>query len=121
MENLKQLLTKVNKDNPSEFDVRLVSLKKFYNDLKKSGNIDEWKRFKLIVHLYPNVLYRNSFRSIESMVHSPNGKRMAIRDRKTFTKYEEYALKRYYGSEIPNSSYLMFYISDLYDYFGLKH
>ena len=121
MENIKQLLKKINKENPSENDIKMISLRDYYVGLKKDGKIDEWKRLRLLHHLYPEMVYKNNFRSIRDAVHEPIGKLMALRDKHTFTKYEEYTLKKFYHGEIPNYSYVTFCISDLYDYFGLKY
>lgn len=119
MENLKDLISKVNRENPTEFDLRVISLTEFYKGLKKDKNMKALRRLKLLLYLYPTLVYKNSFRNIESIVLDPSGKKLSIRDRKEFSPLEIHLLKKNYG-EIPENRYaVVFRVSDLYEYFGL--
>lgn len=121
MENLKELVAKVNTEHPTEDDLRVLSMRKFYLDLKRNRKYKEWRILKLLVSLYPNFIKRNNFRTIEDTINNPRGKTIVIRDRHEFTKFEEYALKKRYGNNIPTRYSVSFSLSDLLDYFKIKY
>ena len=120
MDNLKKLLEKVNTTNPTEFDIRIVSLKNFYISLKKEKQIKNLRRLKLLLYLYPKILEENSFRIIEGIVLNPKEKTIRIKTRNTYASYEEYAIKKRYANRPIPSGSIVFAASDLYEYFGLN-
>lgn len=121
MESLKELLSKVDKTHPTEMDVKITSIAKFYNDLKLNGDIKKFKRLKLLYHLYPSVFTKNKFMNIESVVNNPLNSRMVIRDRCSYTAFEEYAIKKSNNGQIPYyAGSVSFKVSDLYEYFGIS-
>jgi hypothetical protein len=121
MENLKELVAKVNTENPTENDLRVLSIKKYYLNLKRDRKYKEWRILKLLVCLYPNFIKKNNFRVIEDTINNPRGKTVVIRDRHEFTRFEEYALKKKYGDSIPTRYSVSFSLSDLLDYFEIKY
>lgn len=120
MKNLKELVAEVNIEHPTENDLRALSLKKFYLELKRDRKYKEWRILKLLVNLYPNFFERNNFRTIEDTINNPRGKTIVIRDRHEFTRFEEYALKKRYGNDIPSRYSVCFSLSDLLEYFDIK-
>lgn len=120
MKNLKELVAEVNTEHPTEDDLRVLSLKKFYLELKKDRKYKEWRILKLIVSLYPNFIKKNNFRTIEDTINNPRGKTIVIRERHEFMKCEEYALTKRYGNNIPTRYSVSYSLSDLLEYFGIK-
>lgn len=120
MKNLKELVAEVNTEHPTENDLRILSLKKFYVSLKRDRKYKEWRILKLLVSLYPNFFERNNFRTIEDTINNPRGKTIVIRDRHEFTRFEEYALKKRYGNNIPTRYSVSFSLSDLLEFFGIN-
>lgn len=122
MENLKQLISKIDANSPTPLDMRVLSFKHYYLDLRKNKDMKKIKRLKLVFSLYPNILLKNDFRHITSLVETPSNVFMKIRDvSRSLTKFEEYALLKNYGVNLPstNCSPLKYKLSDLYEYFGV--
>ena len=120
MKSIKEMLKEVNKDNPSEIDLRVISLTNYYNDLKKKKDIKKLRRLKLLVHLYPKMITKNSFRLIQEIVENPGIQTFIIRNTENITSVERGLIQKFYG-QIPYTESLKatFKVSDLYEKFGL--
>ena len=120
MESLKNLMGKIDPKNPSDFDIRLISLKNYYVSLKKKKDIKKLRRLKLLLYMYPKMLERNNFRSIEMVVEDPSDRTLWVRDKEHMSAVEyRLANKLFNGRFSPDSLKIMFRVSDFYDYFGL--
>ena len=120
MESLKNLMGKIDLKNPSDFDIRLISLKNYYVSLKKKKDIKKLRRLKLLLYMYPKMLERNNFRSIEMVVEDPADRTLWVRDKEHMSAVEyRLANKLFNGRFSPDSLKIMFRVSDFYDYFGL--
>ena len=119
MENLKKLMEKINTNNPSDFDIRLISLKNYYVSLKKNRDIKKFRRLKLLVHLYPKLIERNNFHSIQAIVENPLDRTLVIREKEHIMAIEYNLAKKYNCNFNPDYLQAVFRVSDLYDYFGL--
>lgn len=120
MESLKNLMGKIDPKNPSDFDIRLISLKNYYVSLKKKKDIKKLRRLKLLLYMYPKMLERNNFRSIEMVVEDPADRTLWVRDKEHMSAVEyRLANKLFNGRFSPDSLKIMFRVSDFYDYFGL--
>ena len=121
MESLKNLMGKIDPKNPSDFDIRLISLKNYYVSLKKKKDIKKLRRLKLLLYMYPKMLERNNFRSIEMVVEDPADRTLWVRDKEHMSAVEyRLANKLFNGRFSPDSLKIMFRVSDFYDYFGKK-
>ena len=123
MENLRELLEKVNTDNPTPFDLKIVSLRDYYVGLERKRDIKKLRRLKLLVHLYPNIIKKNAFRAIQTLVEEPGEKTlMIIRNPEKITAVEQELIKKYYGNIRFDGNNLkaMFKVLDLYERFGLN-
>jgi hypothetical protein len=107
----------INIENPTGFDVRLISLKNYYVSLKKRKEIKKLRRLKLLLYMYPKIIMANNFRSIEMIVEDPTDKTVYVTEKKNMTALE-YGLARKYSNET-FSDRLIFRVSDFYDYFGV--
>lgn len=120
MESLKNLMGKIDPKNPSDFDIRLISLKNYYVSLKRKKEIKKLRRLKLLLYMYPKMLERNNFRSIEMVVEDPADRTLWVRDKEHMSAVEyRLANKLFNGRFSPDSLKIMFRVSDFYDYFGL--
>lgn len=120
MESLKNLMGKIDPENPSDFDIRLISLKNYYVSLKRKKDIKKLRRLKLLLYMYPKMLERNNFRSIEMVVEDPADRTLWVRDKEHMSAVEyRLANKLFNGRFSPDSLKIMFRVSDFYDYFGL--
>ena len=120
MESLKNLMGKIDPKNPSDFDIRLISLKNYYVSLKRKKDIKKLRRLKLLLYMYPKMLERNNFRSIEMVVEDPADRTLWVRDKEHMSAVEyRLANKLFNGRFSPDSLKIMFRVSDFYDYFGL--
>ena len=123
MENLRELLEKVNTDNPTPFDLKIVSLRDYYVGLERKRDIKKLRRLKLLVHLYPNIIKKNAFRAIQTLVEEPGEKTlMIIRNPENITAVEHELIQKYYGDIRFNGNNLkaVFKVLDLYERFGLN-
>lgn len=117
MKNLKQLVNEINKESPNENDLRYASFKDYYLKIRSEKDKKKFRRLKLLVSLYPEILQKNSFRSVEGIVDSPEGKFIRIN-----TNRQPYAFETHLSAKMPNycSSYpITFKVSDLYEYYGI--
>ena len=120
MESLKNLMGKIDPKNLSDFDVRLISLKNYYVSLKRKKEIKKLRRLKLLLYMYPKMLERNNFRSIQMIVEDPGSRTILVNDKKHMTSMEyELANKFFRGNFNPDFLKITFKVSDFYDYFGL--
>ena len=120
MESLKNLMGKIDPKNPSDFDIRLISLKNYYVSLKRKKEIKKLRRLKLLLYMYPKMLERNNFRSIEMVVEDPADRTLWVRDKEHMSAVEyRLANKLFNGRFSPDSLKIMFRVSDFYNYFGL--
>ena len=120
MESLKNLMGKIDPKNPSDFDIRLISLKNYYVSLKRKKDIKKLRRLKLLLYMYPKMLERNNFRSIEMVVEDPADRTLWVRDKEHMSAVEyRLANKLFNGRFSPDSLKIMFRVSDFYNYFGL--
>ena len=123
MENLRELLEKVNTDSPTPFDLKIVSLRDYYVGLERKRDIKKLRRLKLLVHLYPNIIKKNAFRAIQTLVEDPGEKTLIIiRNPEKITAVEQELIKKYYGNIRFDGNNLkaMFKVLDLYERFGLN-
>ena len=120
MENIKKLMEGINKENPTDLDIRLISLKNYYISLKKKKDMKKLRRLKLLLYMYPKMLMRNNFRSIEMVVEDPADRTLWVRDKEHMSAVEyRLANKLFNGRFNPDSLKIMFRVSDFYDYFGV--
>ncbi len=120
MESIKKLMEGVNKENPTDLDIRLISLKNYYVSLKRKKEIKKLRRLKLLLYMYPKMLMRNNFRSIEMVVEDPADRTLWVRDKEHMSAVEyRLANKLFNGRFSPDSLKIMFRVSDFYDYFGV--
>ena len=120
MESLKNLMGKIDPNNLSDFDARLISLKNYYVSLKRKKEIKKLRRLKLLLYMYPKMLMRNNFRSIEMIVEDPADRTLWVRDKEHMSAVEyRLANKLFNGRFSPDSLKIMFRVSDFYDYFGV--
>ena len=120
MESLKKLMEGVNKENPTDLDIRLISLKNYYVSLKKKKDIKKLRRLKLLLYMYPKMIRKNNFRSIELIVEDPAFKTLLICEKEHVTALEcKLANKLYNGTFNPDCHMVTFRVSDFYDYFGV--
>ena len=123
MESLKKLLEKVNTENPTPFDLKIVSLSNYYIGLERRRDIKKIRRLKLLVHLYPSIIEKNAFRSIQTLVENPTEKTLiVIRNPEKITAIEHELIQKYYGYIRFNGNNLkpVFKVLDLYECFGLN-
>ncbi len=121
MKTIKEMLKEVNKDNPSDIDLKVISLTRYYNDLKKKRDIKKLRRLKLLVHLYPKMITKNSFRAIQEIVENPSLQTLIIRNSENITSVEYELIQKYYGAiDYSESLKAIFKVSDLYEKFGLN-
>ena len=52
MESIKKLMEGISAENPTDFDMRLISLKNYYVSLKKKKDIKKLRRLKLLLYMY---------------------------------------------------------------------
>jgi hypothetical protein len=110
----------INTENPTNFDMRLISLKNYYVSLKKKKDIKKLRRLKLLLYMYPKILEKNNFRSIQVIVENPLDRTLAIREKEHVTALEcKLASKLYNGTFNPDCHRVIFRVSDFYDYFGV--
>ena len=121
MESLRKLLEKVNTENPTPFDLKIASLSNYYIGLERKRDIKKIRRLKLLVHLYPSIIEKNSFRVIQKMIESPTDKTIIMRNTKNITYYENILIQKHYGDipRVAGASSVTFKVLDLYEYFGL--
>lgn len=120
MESIKKLMEGINTENPTDFDMRLISLKNYYVSLKKKKDIKKLRRLKLLLYMYPKMIRKNSFRSIELIVEDPAFKTLWIREKEHVTALEcKLANKLYNGTFNQDCHRVTFRVSDFYDYFGV--
>jgi len=120
MESLKKLMEGINTENPTDFDMRLISLKNYYVSLKKKKDIKKLRRLKLLLYMYPKILEKNNFRSIQVIVENPLDRTLAIREKEHVTALEcKLASKLYNGTFNPDCHRVIFRVSDFYGYFGV--
>lgn len=120
MENIRKLMEGINKENPTDLDIRLISLKNYYISLKKKKDMKKLRRLKLLLYMYPKMLMRNNFRSIEMVVEDPADRTLWVRDKEHMSAVEyRLANKLFNGRFNPDSLKIMFRVSDFYDYFGV--
>jgi hypothetical protein len=123
MESLRKLLEKVNTENPTSFDLKIVSLSNYYIGLERRRDIKKIRRLKLLVHLYPSIIEKNAFRSIQALVEDPSEKTLiVIRNPEKITAIEHELIQKYYGDIVFNGNNLkpVFKVLDLYECFGLN-
>ncbi len=123
MENLRKLLEKVNKENPTPFDLKIVSLRDYYVGLERKRDIKKLRRLKLLVHLYPSIIEKNAFRAIQTLVEDPGEKTLIIiRNPEKITSLEYELIQKHYGNIRFNGNNLkaVFKVLDLYERFGLN-
>ena len=80
----------------------------FYDKVSKQISIKTTKDVFMTSRLY------------EDTINNPRGKTIVIRDRHEFTRFEEYALKKRYGNDIPTRYSVSFSLSDLLEFFGIN-
>lgn len=120
MKSIKKLMEGINTENPTNFDMRLISLKNYYVSLKKKKDIKKLRRLKLLLYMYPKILEKNNFRSIQVIVENPLDRTLAIREKEHVTSLEcKLASKLYNGTFNPDCHRVIFRVSDFYDYFGV--
>lgn len=119
MENLKKLMEKINTENPSEIDIRLISLKDYYVSLKKNKDIKKLRRLKILLYMYPKMFMKNNFRIIKMIVEDPVYKTLWIREKESMTALEYDLAKKLNPGFNPDTHRVIFRVSDFYDYFGV--
>jgi len=121
MESLRKLLEKVNTENPTPFDLKIASLSNYYIGLERNRDIKKIRRLKLLVHLYPSIIEKNSFRVIQKMIESPTDKTIIVRNTKNIAYFENILIQKHYGDvpRVAGASSVAFRVLDLYEYFGL--
>lgn len=119
MESIKKLIEGINTENPTELDMRLISLKNYYTSLKKKREIKKIRRLKLLLYMYPKMIMRNNFRSIEMIVEDPTYKTLWVRDKNNVTAIEYGLATKLNNNFNLDSNRVTFRVSDFYDYFGV--
>lgn len=123
MESLRKLLEKVNTENPTPFDLKIASLSNYYIGLERKRDIKKLRRLKLLVHLYPSIIEKNTFRVIQAFVENPNEQSLIVKSNpEKITAFEHKLMRKYYGDIIYERNIDInnkFRVTDLYEYFGL--
>ena len=123
MLNIKEILEEIKKRRGHEkkpltdFEVRCMSIKLLYGELKKTGNLKNMRRLRFLIYYYPTLLEKNRFYQIERCIKIPSNTILTItRERPWLYEHEKYAIEKcdcnYRGSK-------NFYVEDFFKFYGI--
>ena len=120
MKSIKEVVSNIdpNSESFTNLEVRCVSIKRLYKELKQQGRIRDIVRLKCLFHYYPEtMLEKIPLNYIESCVDKPDIVRMRVsNDRDWFFSFEKYAIEKMNGKGTTSRN---FYLKDMYEYFGI--
>ena len=119
MKNLKQIISEIDPKSVRVDNCKWISYARYYDKLKHDKDKTRYRRLKLLVSLYPNILERNNFRIVEKVVENPTGRLMHISRCRELYKFEE-VLNKKYNFETGDRAIGTYRITDLYEYFGVE-
>ena len=124
MLNIKEVLEGIKKkrscgdESLSDFELKCVSVKKFYGDLKRAGDLKKMRRLRCLLYYYPNMLENNSFSLIEKCINKPSDTILMVSYKRTwFYNHEKYAIEK------SNCNYNVdkrnFYVEHFFEFYGI--
>jgi hypothetical protein len=120
MRTIKEVVSNIDPNSKifTDLEVRCVSIKRFYKELKQQGRIRDIVRLKCLFHYYPEtMLEKIPLSHIKSCVDRPDTVRMMVsNDRDWFFSFEKYAIEKMNGKGTTSRN---FYLKDMYEYFGI--
>ena len=120
MKSIKEILSSVDKNSEgfTDLEVRCISIRKLYRELKEQGRIRDMTRLRLLFHYYPEVMTNKvPIECIRHCVNSPDIVSFNVsRDRDWFYGFEKYAIEKLNGKGTTKRN---FKINDVYEYFGI--
>lgn len=120
MKSIKEIVSNIDPNSKSftNLEVRCVSIKRLYKELKQQGRIRDMVRLKCLFHYYPEaMLEKIPLNLIECCVDRPDAVIMWVSNgRDWFFSFEKYAIEKMNGK---GSTSRNFYLKDMYEYFGI--
>ena len=120
MKSIKEVVGNIDPNSKSftSLEIRCISLKSFYRELKKQGRVKDMNRLRLLFHYYPETMTEKiPIENIKSCVNTPEIVFFNVsRDRDWFHGFEKYAIGKLNGSGTTGRK---FCIKDVYEYFGI--
>jgi len=120
MLNIKETIKNIKTDNklPGELEIKCLSLKLLYGDLKKSGDLRNMIRLRYLLYYYPTLIEKNAFKQIERCINDPSNTMLTItRERPWFYEHEKYAIEKCdcnFGIDKRN-----FYVEDFFKFYKI--
>lgn len=120
MKSIKEVVSNIdpNSESFTDLEVRCVSIKKFYRELKEQGRIKDMNRLRCLFHYYPETMTEKiPIDSMKLCVNNPDIVRFNVSfDRNWLFGFEKYAIEKLNGK---GSTRRYFFINDVYEYFGI--
>ena len=115
MKNIKEIVNNIDLNNGvSDLEVKCVSIKAYYAELKKQGRLRDMLRLRYIMHYYPkSVLEKISFDSLKLCIENPGIVTLSIsNDRDWMYTFEAYAIEK-------SGMHRTFLLKHFYEYFKI--
>lgn len=120
MKSIKEIVSNIDPNSKSftDLEVRCVSIKRLYKELKQQGRIRDIVRLKCLFHYYPEVMINKvPIECIRLCVNNPYIVSFNVSsDRDWFYSFEKYAIEKLNGKGTTKRN---FKINDVYEYFGI--
>ena len=120
MRTIKEVVSNIdpNSESFTDLEVRCVSIKRLYKELKQQGRIRDIVRLKCLFHYYPEAMIEKiSLNYIKSCVDRPDTLMLTVsKERDWFFSFEKYAIEKMNGK---GSTSRNFCLKAVYEYFGI--